>query len=266
MYIYSYGTGFGIDTMSRATKRVIDSCSRDQNKCTNKIVDELMCCANDLQEDTQKLISNTQWSEASKNNKQAMSKYKKVLELKAIHLDASYNLAICELHQADIAVARGHSGQILIERALNNLRSIIVQDTSRRSKTLGLAHHTIGSILLQNVRNADLTCESNVLLNMLEQALHHFDQSETIHRNLSDNAEEYFDETLSFHRAEANEWCMRIQLHNLDTESDRTTQMKPIMVCLENALNQYDKVLTSESLWSKAALQLEFCQWLYDES
>lgn len=200
-------------------------------------------------------------TEALAANALAIQQYTSLLNKEDTHLDALYNLGICELLQArllrtTVAQAVRHA---LRAQAQTRFERVLAQDTSGRGEVSGLAHRTLAEMALQRSRNV---CDDGLQSKAASDACTHFAEAERVLFPRTG-----IDAALLFHWGEATGVRMRCALGN--------EQMCSASKYAWAAASLYDRALTlnqtesatkhatvadTECLWAKASVLHEWCQ------
>ena len=202
-------------------------------------------------------------TEALAANTLAMQRYSTVLDSQDAHLDALYNLGICELLHARLlrTTVAPVERRALRARARTRFERVLALDTSGRGEVSGLAHRTLAEMALQRARNRG-DDRAQAQAEAADDACTHFAEAE---RLLTPRGG--VDAALLFHWAEALGVQMRCALREDDVAGawghasaavslyDRTLAHPPTECDMDHAA-----VVDTECLWAKASLLHEWCQ------
>lgn len=200
-------------------------------------------------------------TEALAANALAMQRYGAVLNSQDAHLDALYNLGICELLQARLlrTTVAPAERRALRARARTRFERVLALDTSGRGEVSGLAHRTLAEMALQRARTRS---DDSAQEEAAGDACTHFAEAE---RLLTPRGG--VDAALLFHWAEALGVMMRCALREDDVAGawghasaavslyDRTLGYPQTTSSTDDT-----PVADTECLWAKASLLHEWCQ------
>ena len=230
-------------------------------KQRKKEADDLAVQAFEQQTRAQAHAAAGRTTEALAANTLAMQRYSAVLDLQDAHLDALYNLGICELLQARLlrTTVAPVERRALHARARTRFERVLALDTSGRGEVSGLAHRTLAEMALQRARNRG---DDRAQEEAADDACTHFAEAE---RLLTPRGG--VDAALLFHWAEALGIQMRCAL--------REDNVVGAWGHASAAVSLYDRTLAhpqtesstdptpvvdTECLWAKASLLHQWCQ------
>ena len=196
-------------------------------------------------------------------NALAMQRYSAVLDSQDTHLDALYNLGICELLQARLlrTTVAPAERRVLRARARTRFERVLALDTSGRGEVSGLAHRTLAEMALQRGRNCG-DDRAQAQAEAASDACTHFAEAE---RLLTPRGG--VDAALLFHWGEALGVQMRCALRE-DNVAGAWGHASAAVSLYDRALG-YPQIESStddmpvadtECLWAKASLLHEWYQ------